>query len=99
MSFSIWEVLFLCCFAVSWPVSIAKSLRTKIVIGKSPVFMSLVILGYIFGIIHKLLYSRDIVIFLYIFNALLVSFDLLLYFIYIKRNREQLASNKKETSI
>lgn len=99
MSFSIWEVLFLCCFAVSWPVSIAKSLRTKIVIGKSPVFMSLVILGYIFGIIHKMLYSRDIVIFLYIFNALLVSFDLLLYFIYIKRNREQLASNQKESSI
>lgn len=89
-NFSIWEVLFLCCFAVSWPVSIAKSLRTKIVIGKSPLFMGLIVLGYIFGIVHKLLYSRDIVIFLYIFNALLVSFDLLLYCIYIRRNREQL---------
>ena len=63
-NFSIWEVLFLLCFAVSWPVSIAKSLRTKVVIGKSPFFMSLVILGYIFGIIHKALYSHDIVIWL-----------------------------------
>ena len=94
INFSIWEVLFLCCFAISWPVSIAKSLRTKIVIGKSPLFMSLVILGYIFGIIHKLLYSRDIVIWLYVFNALLVSFDLFLYFLYIGRNRKQLENNK-----
>ena len=85
--FSIWEVLFLLCFAVSWPVSIAKSLRTKVVIGKSPFFMSLVILGYIFGIVHKLLYSRDIVIFLYVFNALLVATDLALYCLYIGKNK------------
>lgn len=35
-SFSIWEILFLLCFAVSWPISIVRSLRTKVVIGKSP---------------------------------------------------------------
>lgn len=87
-SFSIWEILFLLCFAVSWPISIARSLRTKVVIGKSPIFMSLIILGYIFGIIHKLLYYRDIVIWLYVFNATLVATDLILYFVFIKRNRE-----------
>ena len=92
-NFSIWEVLFLLCFAVSWPVSIAKSLRTKVVIGKSPLFMSLIILGYIFGIIHKALYSHDIVIWLYVFNALLVSTDLVLYFVYIGRNRRELSKN------
>ena len=94
--FSIWEVLFLLCFAVSWPVSIAKSLRTKVVIGKSPFFMSLVILGYIFGIIHKALYSHDIVIWLYVFNALLVATDLSLYFTYIGRNRRDMQQGKKE---
>lgn len=88
--FSIWEVLFLLCFAISWPVSIAKSLRTKVVIGKSPMFMSLIILGYIFGIIHKSLYSNDIVIWLYVFNAVLVSTDLFLYFLYIGQNRRDL---------
>ncbi|MBP5663266.1 MAG: hypothetical protein J6X16_03215 [Bacteroidales bacterium] len=88
--FSIWEVLFLLCFAISWPVSIAKSLRTKVVIGKSPLFMSLVVLGYIFGIIHKLLYSRDIVIFMYIFNATLVAIDLFLYFLYIGKNKKEM---------
>ena len=93
-NFSIWEVLFLLCFAVSWPVSIAKSLRTKVVIGKSPLFMSLIILGYIFGIIHKALYSRDIVIWLYVFNALLVTTDLVLYFLYIGQNRRDLQQSK-----
>ncbi len=95
-NFSIWEVLFLLCFAVSWPVSIAKSLRTKVVIGKSPLFMSLIILGYIFGIIHKALYSRDIVIWLYVFNAVLVATDLVLYFTYIGRNRKELQQGKKK---
>jgi len=89
-NFSIWEVLFLLCFSVSWPVSIAKTLRTKVVLGKSPLFMSLIILGYIFGIIHKSLYSNDIVIWLYVFNAALVSFDLVLYFMYIGKNRRDL---------
>ena len=94
-NFSIWEVLFLLCFAVSWPLSIAKSLRTKVVIGKSPIFMSLIILGYIFGIIHKTLYSNDIVIWFYVFNALLVSFDLILYFVYIGKNRRDLEAAKR----
>ncbi|MBO4768484.1 MAG: hypothetical protein J5495_03000 [Bacteroidales bacterium] len=89
-SFSIWEVLFLLCFAVSWPISIAKSLRTKVVIGKSPIFMGLVVLGYVFGIIHKLLYNPDIVTWLYAFNATLVATDLVLYFTYIGRNRREL---------
>ncbi len=94
--FSIWEVLFLLCFAVSWPLSIAKSLRTKIVIGKSPIFMSLIILGYIFGIIHKALYSHDIVIWLYVFNAVLVATDLVLYFTYIGKNRRELQRSKQQ---
>lgn len=94
VNFSIWEVLFLVCFAISWPVSIAKSLRTKVVIGKSPLFMSLIILGYIFGITHKFLYSKDIVVFLYIFNALLVSTDLFLYYLYIGKNRKEMESKK-----
>lgn len=92
--FSVWEVLFLLCFAISWPVSIAKSLRTKVVIGKSPLFMSLIILGYIFGIVHKLLYSRDIVIFMYMFNATLVATDLFLYFLYIGKNRKEMLHQK-----
>lgn len=93
-TFSIWEVMFLLCFAVSWPLSIAKSLRTKVVLGKSPIFMGLIILGYIFGIIHKLLNNPDIVTWLYVFNATLVAIDLALYFTYVGRNRRELLNKK-----
>lgn len=86
MQNSIFEILFLLCFAVSWPVSIYKSLRTKVVRGKSPMFMAIVMLGYVFGIIHKVLYSFDGVTFLYAFNFCLVGIDLFLYFRY-KDNR------------
>lgn len=86
MQNSIFEILFLLCFSVSWPVSICKSLRTKIVKGKSPMFMSIIMLGYVFGVIHKLLYSYDYVIFLYILNFTLVGIDLLLYFRYRHNN-------------
>ncbi len=66
------------------------------VIGKSPFFMSLVILGYIFGIIHKALYSHDIVIWLYVFNATLVATDLTIYFVYIGQNRRELQKSKEK---
>lgn len=44
------EAAMLVCFGSSWPFSIAKALRTKTVKGKSPVFLTLIILGYVFGI-------------------------------------------------
>ncbi|MGI6495338.1 MAG: hypothetical protein ACOX5G_04495 [Kiritimatiellia bacterium] len=43
------EALMLLCFGASWPFSIAKSIRTKVVKGKSPVFLFLILSGYVFG--------------------------------------------------
>lgn len=43
-------------------------------------FLALIIVGYMAGIIHKILYSRDYVIILYALNALMVSIDMALYF-------------------
>lgn len=85
----------LLCFAASWPFSIVKALRTKVVIGKSPVFMTIIIVGYIFGIIHKIVYCPgDWVVLLYLFNLLIVSFDLFLYFLYIGRNRKAMSGKE-----
>ncbi|MCK9302055.1 MAG: hypothetical protein PHU62_08980 [Bacteroidales bacterium] len=95
-NFSVFEVLMLLCFAISWPISIVKALRTKIVIGKSPVFMMLIIVGYVFGIIHKILYNNDLVTWLWVFNTLLVSFDLILYFYYIGKNKAELHGKNKD---
>jgi hypothetical protein len=83
----IFEFLMLCCFGFSWPFSIAKSIRTKSSRGKSLAFMLLVVLGYVFGIVHKLLYSRNWVIWAYVALLVLVCTDIALYF--VNRRREQ----------
>ncbi|MDR1758843.1 MAG: hypothetical protein LBR51_07850 [Bacteroidales bacterium] len=83
--FSPWEIGMLLCFACSWPVSIIKTLRTKKTAGKSPVFMSIIIVGYVCGILHKCFYNPDVVLYLYFFNLIIISLDLLLYFYYAKK--------------
>lgn len=88
---SIFEILMLVCFGVSWPISILKAVRTKKVAGKSSVFMSIVILGYASGIIHKILYSQDWVIVLYAVNLILVATDMFFYFYYTKKAAKAMA--------
>lgn len=82
---SIFEVIMLVCFGVSWPISIAKSIRTKVVTGKSPLFMVIVCIGYLSGMIHKVLYSFDWVIILYLINMVLILIDIILYFKYLPK--------------
>lgn len=86
----IFEFLMLVCFGASWPFSIIKSLRSRSTKGKSLMFMMLIELGYVFGIIHKLLYSYNWVIWMYITLFLVVAFDIALYF----RNRRLERANK-----
>ena len=73
------EAIMLICWGLSWPVSIVKSLRTKIVLGKSPLFMSLIAFGYLCGIAHKILYSRDYLVLIYMVNLTMILTDLCLY--------------------
>ena len=85
---SIFEIIMLICFGVSWPISIVKALRTHVVTGKSPLFMAVICIGYLSGIVHKILYAYDWVIFLYVFNLLMVLADLILYFRYASRTQQ-----------
>lgn len=85
-NFSYYEILMLICFGVSWPVALLKTYKTKSVKGKSILFLLLILLGYVFGIIHKLVYSPDYVIWLYILNGMLVFADMTLWFIYKDNN-------------
>jgi predicted tellurium resistance membrane protein TerC len=84
----------LVCFGISWPISIVKALQTKRVVGKSPVFMAIVCLGYLSGILHKVLFAFDWVILLYFVNLFMVAFDLVLYFYYLPQesNRGEYAA-------
>ena len=57
--------------------------------------MMMIIIGYVFGIIHKILYNPDIVTFLWAFNMILVMVDLFLYFLYIGDNKKQMAAKSE----
>lgn len=87
MDLSVFEAGMLLCFGFAWPLSIIRSIKSKSTKGKSILFLFVIGVGYICGIIHKLLYSMDIVLVLYIINAVMVAADTVLYFINRKRER------------
>lgn len=75
----IFELMMLICFGVSWPISLHKTYTSRSTAGKSIVFSVFIVIGYIFGIINKLLTNLDYVIYFYILNALMVSADVILW--------------------
>lgn len=77
------EIVMLVCFGLAWPFSIYRSLTSRSVAGKSVVFLFALLMGYISGILHKILYNPDPVIWFYVLNGTMVSIDIGLYF----RNR------------
>lgn len=86
----IFEFIMLACFGLSWPISVYKSLTSHSTKGKSVVFICAIIIGYISGIIGKLLNGQtNYVLALYIVNLIMVSIDLVLYFINRKQERLQ----------
>lgn len=84
---SIFEIIMLVCFGASWPFSIFRQWRTKTSAGKSVIFLWLVFIGYVAGIAHKILHSRDLVMILYAANLGMVLTDLLLCYHYRERRR------------
>lgn len=85
---SIFEIIMLVCFGSAWPFSIYKAIKTKSVKGKSPAFMIVILVGYLAGVLHKVFYNYDRIVYLYILNFILVFVDLLLYIIYTKKYGE-----------
>ena len=77
---SIFEIGMLLCFGAAWPINIYKSLKSRTAAGRSILFQWAILLGYICGITPKILYSRDVVLVLYVLNFLMVSIDTALYF-------------------
>ena len=92
MHFSIFEVIMLVCFGFSWPFAIIKTIRVKNPAGKSYLFMGLVIIGYIAGCIHKVLYHWDFVFWLYLLNTLLVATDFVLCLYYAQKLKKTVHS-------
>ncbi len=79
---SVFEAGMMVCFGISWPIAAYKTYKSKCVGGKSIYFSYLILLGYIFGILHKIIYSMDYVIILYLLNTLFLIIDMCLWYRY-----------------
>ncbi len=81
----------LVCFGISWPFSIAKSMKSRSTQGKSIVFLCFVEIGYVFGIVHKIINNFNWVTYVYMVLFCVVGIDILLYL----RNRRLDAKGAK----
>lgn len=87
---SIFEAAMMLGFGLAWPFNIYKSVKSRSSQGKSLGFLLIIETAYLCGIIHKVLYSRDIVLVLYALNFLMVMADLVLFFVNRRRERRAL---------
>ena len=82
------EMLFLICFGVSWPMNIAKAVRSKTSKGVSLPFLLICFLGYVFGIISKLVdIQLSYTLAFYCINICMVATCIVLYFVNAQRDR------------
>ncbi|MCI6569288.1 hypothetical protein [Dysosmobacter sp. HCP28S3_G4] len=89
----VFETIMLLCFGVSWPFNIAKSLRSRTAKGKSMLFETCVIIGYICGVIGKFISGQfTYVLAVYFLDILMVSIDLALT---IRNHKLDLAAAEK----
>ena len=92
----IFEAIMLVCFGCSWPFNLVKSIRTKSTKGKSLLFLFLIDIGYVAGMISKIVNanfdwsSKWWVFALYIINFSMVTADMIMYFVNKKRERNTL---------
>lgn len=76
------ESAMLLCFGLSWPISVVKNLKAKTAKSTSLPFILLIITGYVAGIGAKFISHRiNYVLAVYIFNIIMVTANLIVYFI------------------
>jgi hypothetical protein len=77
---NIFEIGMLLCFGAAWPFSVYRTWKSRSNDGKSIMFLFVVLTGYISGILFKITANMDYVIILYVFNTLLITLDIILYY-------------------
>ncbi|MCI2106065.1 MAG: hypothetical protein LKK00_05015 [Intestinimonas sp.] len=92
------EALMILCFGISWPISIYRSYTSRTAKGKSLFFEVFVWIGYVFGIVRKVLQFSSgsgldtlfyVGWFFYVMNLVEITIDIALYFRNIKLDRER----------
>ena len=78
---SLFEMVMLVCFGLSWPLNVIKAWRARTAKGMSLPFILLIITGYVAGITAKLLtHQINYVLIVYLLNLVIVLMNLAVYF-------------------
>ena len=86
---TLFESVMLICFGLSWPISVYKSATSKSTKGKSVLFTTAIIIGYLAGIAGKIAGGNlNYVLVLYLINLAFVCVDFALYFVNKHREKE-----------
>lgn len=99
---NILETIMLICFGLSWPISLIKNIKMKSAKGMNIYFTLLIILGYIAGITAKILKgsfgsaSATFAFAMYIVNIVIVSCNVVVYFINKKYDKPVVETNNAD---
>ena len=86
------ESIMLICFGMSWPVNVYRNYKACTARGMSPMFILLIITGYIAGITAKILSGNTgLILVVYLINLTMVLLNLAVYF----RNRRMDTENSR----
>ena len=77
----LFEIIMIVSFGFSWPMNVIKSYRARTTKGKSLLFLLLIAIGYVFGIIGKIIGGsfKWYVMFFYVLNLCMVLTDVGMY--------------------
>jgi hypothetical protein len=95
----VFEMLMLLCFGASWPFSIYRIWKVKQCLGKSLVFVVVVLVGYCSGIVWRSVFEYNWRVFLYALNATMVSVDLALSLKYHRAHRHAAAPSVRPPAV
>lgn len=79
------ELGMMICFGLAWPVNLYSDIRSKTNEGKNIWFLFAIEIAYIFGLLNKILYDNNIVTIVYGMNFLMVTVDIIIYFIKLSK--------------
>lgn len=89
------ESTMLICFGLSWPMNLTKNIKAKSAKNMSLQFILLIIFGYIAGISAKIYNHKfNYVLVVYLLNLVVVSANVIVYFINRRYDKENHAAKK-----
>ena len=85
----------LVCFGFSWPMSVMKNYKARSAKGMSLGFILMITLGYIAGIISKIVaHNYSYVLIVYVLNLIMVSSNIAIYVRNLRLDRQREAEGK-----